>query len=115
MSNYKAIEELDDYCIKNLDCNWGAWRDADYRDDKCETELLIEVQKILNTKQGEIQDLEAKLAKAVEALRFYATEADLFEGYPHDDYSLVTEDNLSVEVLGKRARQTLAELSEKGE
>lgn len=28
---YELIKEIDDFCIKNFECNWQAWRYADFR------------------------------------------------------------------------------------
>lgn len=76
--------------------------------DLCDQDMLVEFNEY---QQEKIDKLEAKLKIAEEGLNFYATEADLFEGYPDSDISSTGDLlGIEVEVLGKRARRALMEL-----
>lgn len=78
-------------------------------------------------KDLQIKELEQKLAKAVECLKFYADESNwdmkgeqILETYDieqytedsYDDYGMPYEQILIAEIAGKRARQILKELGE---
>ena len=89
--------------LYTLDELQSAMDKSDMYDD-----LLLKYQKLLNSHLRSKSMVGEENDKLREALRFYAEECDIFEGYPSDDVSEVAVgDNISVEVLGKRARQAL--------
>ena len=63
---------------------------------------------IIQVLEQENQKLREALVSMTYTIKFYAEAGDAFNGFDTlDDLSFVTSGNLSVEVIGKRARQAL--------
>lgn len=93
------------------------WRDlaidkCEWRDLEVDTDYeLAEVFLDYCDPIAHIEKLQKALEIANEAIEFYAEKGDVFEQYS-DDFSEVEHAFLSVEVVGKRARQAKQQIKE---